>query len=363
MSSNQKFPPYGIVKSLGLFRGLLLKLHSKLFPASVVLYEQFQSFWLLQPLYIAAKLNIAGLLNEKPLSIEELAIKTNARPDPLYRVLRALSSEGIFREMEGRRFKLNSRSRALLEGDGSMRNIIIHHLGNINWTACGNMLHAVTTGESAFTGLHGIDIYPFLQQNPEELGRFEKSMTELSALASGPVLSRYDFSKYTTVADIGGGEGLLLSEIVKKHPGLKGIVFDLPENSAKAREYIRSGKLDARMTYTPGSFFEPFSIQAEVYLMKNVLHNWDDAQCSIILTNLRNTMKQGAVLLILEMVVPGPNIPSYSKLVDMQMLATLPGGRERTLAEFESLLKKSGFRMKRLIPTIAPMAILETVMD
>ncbi len=361
MNPNQKFPPYTVVHTLGGIRGLLLKLHRKLFPGSVVLYEQFQSFWLMQPLYIAAELDIAGLLKDKPLSVEALAAKSDSQPEPLYRVLRALSSEGIFRETEGRRFKLNSRSRALLEGDGSMRHMIIHHLGKINWEAFGNLMHTVRTGQNAFTGLHGTDVYPFLKQNPEELGRFEKSMTELSALSSGPILARYDFSKHKTVADIGGGEGLLLKEILQKHPGLKGILFDLPGTSAKAAEQIRVSCLDRRISFLSGSFLEPFRLEADLYLMKNVLHNWDDAHCSSILTNLRTTMPEGSTVLILEMAVPGPNMASWSKLVDMQMLATMPGGRERTIEEYESLLKKSGFSLKRTIPTISPLSILETV--
>ena len=363
MSRSQKLPPYCLVKMLDGFRGLLLKIHRKLFPGSVVLYEQFQSFWLLQPLYIAAELNIAGHLKEKPLSVTELAEKTNSDPEALYRVLRALASSGIFKETDGKQFKLNSRAKALLEGEGSMRNMIIHHLGRVNWSACGNLLHTVKTGENAFTGLFGMDIYPYLQQNHDELQRFGKSMSDISALSLHPVLSRYDFSKCKTIADIGGGEGFLLAKILEKYTGLKGVLFDLPENSAKAEEFIRSSGLSRRISFVSGSFLEPFNLEADLYLMKNVLHNWDDGHCSLVLGNLRKTMTKGARLLILEMVVPGPDIASWSKLVDIQMLATMPGGRERTRQEFETLLQKSGFRLKRVIPTIAPLSVLETVME
>ena len=361
MSSFQKLPPYRLVKVIDSFRGLLLNMQQRLFPGPVVLYEQFQVFWLLQPLYVAAELNIADYLAEKPLSSEELAKKTNSQPEPLYRVLRTLASSGIFKEIKGKHFKLNSRAKALLEGEGSIRNMIIHHLGKTNWMANGNLLHTVKTGENAFKGVFGTDIYPYLQKNNDELERFGKSMSDLSALALNPVLSRYDFSKCNIIADIGGGEGLLLSKILEKCPRAKGILFDLPENSGKAAEFIRSFRLGHRMSFVPGNFFEPFSLEADLYVMKNVLHNWDDEHCSLILNNLRKTMVKSSGILILEMVVPGPNIASYSKMVDIQMLAAMPGGRERTRMEFETLFQESGLRLKRIIPTIAPLSILETV--
>ncbi|MCX6282840.1 MAG: methyltransferase, partial [Bacteroidetes bacterium] len=233
MSSSQKLPPFGLAKALTSFRSMLLKLHRRLFPGQVVLYEQFQSFWLLQPLYIAAELNVAEFLKEKPLSVEELAFKTNSQPEALYRIMRALASEGIFKETDGRCFKLNSRARALLDGDGSLRNMIIHHLGKINWSAQGNLLHTVKTGENAFRGKYGMDIYPYLRENLDEFQRFEKSMSDLSALAFDPVISRYDFSSFKTIADIGGGEGLLLARILEKSPFAKGLLFDLQENERK----------------------------------------------------------------------------------------------------------------------------------
>ena len=350
-----------MVKALGGFRNFLLKLYRRLFPGSVVLYEQLQSFWLLQPLYIAADLNIAEYLKEMPMGVEELAAKTKTRPEVLYRVLRALASEGIFRELPGRKFKLNGTARALLEGDSSMRHVIIHHLGPVNWSANGNLMHTVKTGENAFKGLFGMDIYPFLQEHGENLQRFERSMSELSELGLYPVLSRYDFSKCKTVADIGGGIGFLLSKILEKYPLLEGRLFELPENAVKAEEFIESCSLGGRMSFIPGSFLEAFRLEADIYLMKNVLHNWDDEQCVRILENLKVSMAKDAKLLVMEMIVPGPGIASYAKMIDIQMLSAMPGGKERTAGEFTILFQKSGFSLKRIIPTIAPLSILEAV--
>jgi len=363
MSTTQTIPPYPMVKALGGFRSFLQKLHRRLFPGSVALYEQVQSLWLLQPLYIAAELDIAGYLKEKPMSVEELAAQTGSRPEALYRVLRALASEGIFTELQGRKFRLNSASMALLEGNGSIRNVIIHHLGPVNWSANGNLLYTVKTGENAFKGLYGMDIYPYLQEHPENMQRFERSMSELSELALYPVLSRYDFSECKIVADIGGGVGFLLSKILEKYPLLTGRLFELPENAEKAAEYFKWCGLNLRMNFVPGSFLEPFSLEADIYLMKNVLHNWDDDRCINILENLKVSMVKDAKLLILEMIVPGPGVASYAKMVDIQMLSTMPGGKERTAAEFTTLLRKSGFRLRRIIPTIAPLSILEAASE
>lgn len=363
MNKQQTLPPYFLVKVLGLFRDFLLNLNRRLFPGSVVLYEQFQSFWLMQPLYIAAELDIAGFLKSGPLSVEELASLSASDPDSLYRIMRALASSGIFTELEGRRFRQNSRSLALLEGDGSMRHMIIHHLGMINWSASANLMHTVKTGENAFTNLYGADIYPYLQKDTDELKRFEKSMNDLSALAMAPVLSRYDFRKFSSIADIGGGEGMLLSGILKQAPKAKGLLFDLPENRNKAEAFVKAANLGDRINFIPGSFLEPFSLDSDLYIMKNVLHNWDDERCSLILKNLRRNMNKGSRLLVLELVVPGAGVASYAKMIDIQMLSTMPGGRERTRKEYTALLAQSGLRLKRIIPTIAPLSILETSLD
>ena len=363
MKKQQKLPPYFLVKVLGLFRDFLLNMNRKLFPGSVVLYEQFQSFWLMQPLYIAAELDIAGFLKNGPLSVEELGRLSASDPGSLYRIMRALASSGIFKELEGKRFRQNSRSLALLEGIGSMRHMIIHHLGKINWSANANLLHTVKTGENAFTNLYGTDIYPYLQKDTDELKRFEKSMNDLSALAMAPVLSRYDFGKFSSIADIGGGEGMLLAGILEQSNRAKGILFDLPENHNKAEKFLKAAGLSERISYVPGSFLEPFSLEADLYIMKNVLHNWDDEQCSLILKNLRRNMKKDSILLVLELLVPAPGVASYAKMVDIQMLSTMPGGRERTREEYASLLSKSGFGLKRIIPTIAPLSILETSLE
>lgn len=352
-------PPFLMIRALGGFRNILMKLYRRLFPGPVVLFEQFQYFWLMQPLYVAAVLDIAGLLKSGPKKCSELATLSGAKSEPLYRVMRALASSGIFIEHQGGIFGLNSQSRALLEGDGSMRHVIIHHLGNINWNAQGNLLHTVRTGENAFAALHKKEIYEYLREDQDEMNRFEMSMAELSNLAELPILARYDFSGFKTIADIGGGNGFLLAAVLEKYQKARGTVFDLPENRIEAQICIEEADLSSRMTFKEGNFLEAIDLKADLYMLKNVLHNWNEGDCIKILRNLGKTMDKNSRLAILEMIIPKAGRPSYAMLVDIQMLATMNGGRERTLAEFESILGNSGFRLLRVIHTAAPLSVIE----
>jgi hypothetical protein len=359
MDKPEKIPPYLLVRLIGSARNFLQRLKDILFPGPVVLYEQFQYFWLLQPLYVAASLDIAGLLKKRNMTSAELAEKTGTHPESLYRVLRALSSNGIFTEKKDGTFGLNSRAKALLDGSGSMRHVIMHHLSPVNWSANGNLLETVRTGRNSFRQVHGLEVYDFLQEHPAELATFEASMSELSSLSVGPVLSRFDFSAYPLIADIGGGDGFLLAQVLNRYPGSKGIVLDLPENREKAEKRISESGLSGRLQFVGGSFREPLNLRADLIIMKNVLHNWDDKDAESILENVARCMENKTRLLVMEMVVPDPGKFSYAKMVDVQMLATMPGGKERTLAGFEKILASAGLRILRYIPTIAPLSVLE----
>ncbi len=354
----QSIPPVWLVNMINAFRTSLLMLNKKIFPGNVVLYEQFQYFWLLTSLHVAAKLNIAETLRSGPKSIDEIASAVDAHVPSLYRIMRSLSSHGIFREKKNKVFALNAVSRALLDGHGSLRYTIIHHLGIVNWMAMGNLFHAVKTGEDSFTYAHGKPIYDYLSEHPAEYELFDKSMSNLSDMGLPLILNSCDFSKFETVADIGGGEGFLLSHILKKYPHLKGILFDLTEALQKAQTMLESHGISSRTEIVHGSFFEKMNITADVYILKNILHNWDDEHFLTILKNISDSMPTAAKIYIIDMVVPENNLPSISKLLDIQMLGIMAGGKERTRNEFSALIEKAGLRLDRLIPTIGPLSIL-----
>lgn len=355
----QKLPPVWLVRAITLFRNALLKLNKNLFPGNVVLYEQFQVFWLLPSLYIAAKLDIAGFLKNGPRSVHEIAEHTGTNPDSLHRILRALSSQGIFFSQKDGRFRLNRISRGLLDENGSLRYTLLHHLGPVNWNLMSNLMVAVKTGNDPFTDRYGISIYDYLQQHPDEYEVFDKSMSNLSDLGLAPILNAYEFNKYPTIVDIGGGEGFFLANILMYCPASKGVLFDLPEAIGKSYELVASFNIADRVEITTGDFFSDVPASGDLYILKNIIHNWNDDDCIRLLTTLRRCIKKTARILIIDMVVQTPNKLSLAPLLDIQMLACMRGGKERTKSEFVSIIEKSGFKVLRLIPTIAPISIFE----
>ncbi len=347
-------PPYHFVKTLNAFRAWLLKLNQRMFPGPMVLYEQFQNLWLLPSLYVAAELNIAGHLKEGPHTASELAGKTGASPDPLYRLLRALASAGIFRQYPHGKFGLNSRSEALLDGRGSLRHMLMQHLGPVNWQSLGDLLYTVKTGQEAFSHVHGKDMYTYLREHPAEFELFDRSMSNLSDLALAPLLRAYPYSGFDAIADIGGGQGFFLERILDRNPGATGILFDLPEALVNVSEH-------PRITKIKGDFLDRVPVRADAYILKNIIHNWNESNSARILSNIRDNMPPGGVITLIEMIVPEDDRPSVSKLLDIQMLASFREGRERTLGEYSEIASLAGMKIRRVVPTVAPVSILELI--
>jgi|WetSurMetagenome_2_1015567.scaffolds.fasta_scaffold116858_2 C-methyltransferase len=355
----RKLPPVWFIKALNTFRHWLLLLNRRLFPANVVLYEQFQYFWLLPCLRVAAELDIAGLIGEKPLTIAELAKMTGSDPESLFRIMRALTSNGIFKLRKDGKYINSPMSKALVDGEGSLRYVIMQHLGRFNWSAFNELGYSVRTGEDAVQKVYGKRIYDYLAENREESELFDRSMTNLAELAIEPVLSAYDFSKYHTIADIGGGEGLLLSAILFKNTSVKGILSDLPEGLARAETILKKYNVSDRIKIIPGNFFESLPSGADLYLLKNILHNWSDEDCIRILKNIKGILPEKGTIVIMEMMIEEDNKPSFGKLIDIQMMVFMKKGKERTRREYEELLTKSGLKMTRIIPTISPLSLIE----
>jgi len=355
----QKLPPAWLIRSINSFRTFLVQLNRKLFPGNVVLYEQFQFLWLLPSLYVAAKLDIASVLKGGPLTAMEISERLGADAPSLSRIMRALASQGIFRQTSGGRFTLNGMSKALLDEKGSLRFMILHHLGPVNWNLMSNLEYAVRNGTDAFTDKYGKGIYEFLRDHPEEYALFDKSMSNLSDLGLGPILHAYDFSRFSMIVDIGGGEGFLLANILQNNPVCRGVLFDTPEALEKAPEMVGRYQVEERVSIVPGNFFNSVPASGDLYILKNIIHNWGDEQSTDLLMKIRQAILPGGFFLIIEMVVPPGNQPSLAKLLDIQMMATLPGGKERTAGEYHALLEKSGFALTRIIPTISPICLIE----
>jgi hypothetical protein len=326
-----------------------------------VLYERFQNLWVLPCLKVAAELDIAGLLEEAPRNVNQLASLTKSNPENLFRLMRALASQGIFRQKNDGIWVNTRLSKVLTDGSGSLRYMILQHLGELNWNSLGHLSYSVAKGEDAFAHLHGKKIYDYLSEDRAESDLFDKSMTNLTELAIEPVLSAFDFSEFKTVADIGGGEGLLLASILYKHKNLSGILFDLPDGLRRSPEILELYGVTGRVKTLSGSFFEKNLPAADAYLLKNIIHNWNDADCITILSNIRGAMPGNGKILVLEMIIPGDNRFSYGKLLDIQMMVFMGQGKERTRGEYEELFRNSGLVLSRITPTIAPFSIIEVV--
>jgi hypothetical protein len=206
----------------------------------------------------------------------------------------------------------------------------------------------------------GAEVFDYFAKNPEQAAVFNRAMTDMSMATAPAVVEGYDFSGTGTLADIAGGHGYLLAQILKANPKMKGVLFDMPQVIAGAGELLEREGVAERVEKVAGDFFTSVPAGADAYIMKHIIHDWDDARARKILRNIRSVMPASGKVLIVETVVPEGNEPHYSKLLDLEMLAS-PGGIERTPAEYSELLAAAGLRLSRIVPTPSPFSIVEAV--
>jgi len=310
-------------------------------------------------LYVTAKLRIADLLAAGPTPVSELARQTNVKEGPLYRVMRAISSAGVFREVAPHTFANTPLSETLrADVPGSALPTVLFLCDPLHLRTFAELLHSVETGGTAFKKITGMEPFDFFRQNDEENRAFNAAMTSISAHSVPPAIEAYDFGESGTLADIGGGHGILLAMILQKHRGLRGIVFDLPHVVEGAKPRIESLGLAPRCEVVGGDFFEAVPA-ADSYVMKSIIHDWDEPRALTILKNCAKAMRgpKGRVILI-EQVIPEGNEPSLAKWIDMEMLA-MAGGRERTEAEYADLFAKAGLRLARVVHAPSPFSVIE----
>ena len=329
------------------------------FDASVALRDMIMGFRKTQMIYTAARLGIADLLEDGPRSAPDLAGDTRTDPRSLYRLLRALSGLGVFAETPDGRFELAPPAELLRSGSpGSMRGMALLFGDGWMWQAYGEMFYSVSTGLTAFERVHGQSFYEYQELHPAAAAVFDGAMTSFSGLESTAVLKEYDFSGLGNIVDVGGGRGALLAAILNAASGARGIVFDRPELADGAAELMRRAGLANRCDFVGGDFFEGIPDGGDAYIMKSVLHNWDDDSCHSILGNCREAMGPDSRLLVVERVVPDGAGPSEAKLFDVNMLVTT-GGLERTEREYAELFERTGFELARIIPTNSPVSVVE----
>lgn len=338
------------------------KLEEDRMPPAAVLFGMMMSYITSQAITVAAKLRIADHLCDGPRTTAELAGLTGSHEPSLYRLMRGLASAGIFRREPDGSFS-NTELGDMLRTDHpeSLRSAAHMICDRWQWASHQNMLHSVTTGGIAFDHTFGMPIFPYFAEHPEDAAVFDEAMTSFSITTALAVVAAYDFSGAGTIADIGGGHGLLLSKVLHSVPGAKGVLFDQPQVVAAAGAVLEKEGTAERVEKVGGDFFKEIPVAADIYLMKYIIHDWNDEQSETILRNLAAAAAPGARLLLVETVVEeDDNQPSLSKLMDLNMLV-MTGGRERTAAEYAELFERTGFRLERVIPTTTPMQIVEAV--
>ena len=327
----------------------------------MAVFEKTQGIWIAKAIGVACELNLAEIVGDEKKSIKEIAKQSNTNPSALYRLMRALAGEGIFKETKPKVFVNNSFSNALREGAGNLKNMILHQTSSSNWKLINELKGSVISGTNSAQKLFGTDIFTHLQNNPEKNELYNKAMSETSLLSSVSIVSAYSFKGIDILADIGGGEGMLLCTVLQKNQAIKGVLFDLPHVVATADEMIKAFKLEDRISVIPGSFFDAKLPEANTYLMKNILHAFEDEVCVQLLESIGKSMIGKGKVLLVETVINNDNKAAFGKMLDLQMLIGTENGKERTEAEFKTIFEAAGFRLNRVVKTVSPFCIVEGV--
>jgi hypothetical protein len=301
-----------------------------------------------QAIHVAAVLGIADLLEDGPRTSDDLAAATETHPRTLYRLLRALAGAGVLREDEGRSFTLTplgdplrSNAPGSVHGWAAFAGRAPHRDA---WT---HLIDSVRTGENAFRIAHGVGAWESRAADPEENAAFDRAMVSRTRAVNGSLLDAYDFGRFRTIVDVGGGRGALLAALVEAYPSMRGVLFDQPH-------VVDGVDLGERVRVVAGSFFEEVPAGGDAYVLKWILHDWEDDEAAAILRVCRAATGDGATLLVVERELGSPE----STFSDLNMLVG-PGGQERTREEYGTLFEAAGFRLVGATPTASGMSVLE----
>ena len=304
-------------------------------PPAAQLYQLICGTRITQSISVAARLGIADLLKDGPKPVEELAAATGTHAPSLYRVMRALAILGIFAETDPQHFALTPLAQLLLaDSPDSLRDFAIMTGSEWQGRAWSDLMYSVQTGESKSEWRRGMSPFEYFQQHPAEAAAFQNAMTSISKVEAPAICDAYDFSDFTTIVDVGGGHGLLLATILKAYPALKGVLFELPSFVEGAREFTHGEGLSDRCEVIGGDFFTATVPKGgDAYILKHIIHDWDDERAVEILRNCREAMVRSGSVLVAEVVISSDNGPSVGTLMDIQMLVGMRGSvRKRNIA-------------------------------
>jgi hypothetical protein len=329
---------------------------------AAALTRMIRGFWISRAIYAAARLNLADHVGEDPVSCAELAELAALPERSLFRLMRALSSVGVFDEASPRAFRSTPLS-TLLKSDvpGSLRSTAFF-MGEVLYPAWGNLLSSLKSEQPSFADTFGTDFFAYQAAHPEHGKAFQEMMAGLNRATNAAVPRAYDFSGIGRLVDVGGGNGSQLAAIMQANPEIRGVLFDLPHVLESARQNLAEAGVIDRCELIGGDFFDGVPEGAEAYLLRWVLHDFDDDRSVKILQRCRSAMGPSGRLLVIEQVMPAfGETPSWvSAFIDLQMLLLL-GGQERTEEEFRALFEAADFELRRTIPTDSPHSIVEGI--
>ena len=350
------YPPLFLVSITERMRYFFLWLYRKFTHPNIAAFELVHHFWLAAAVGVAAELGIADLLEKGPKTIHELSALTGSDEESLYRMMRMLASHDIFREKEDRIFILTPLAKSLQEDQ--VKYLIISHLTKLHFHTFSELAYCIRTGKNAAELFSGNTLFDHIGTDDKRNELFIKAMTNASMMQVAAVLPAYPFNRCRNIVDIGGGQGLMIASLLFRYPQCRGIVFDLPQTQIQATKIIEDYGITDRCQFIAGSFFDNIPTGGDLYLLKSVLHDWDDEACLRILSNINKAMNPVSRLLIMETIIEKGNRPSFGKMTDILMMAAV-GGKERTKDQFSWLLHKTGFRIRKIRRTVSPLRIIE----
>lgn len=327
--------------------------------ATTKLHDLILGAWGTQAIYVAARLKLADLLAEKPRSSAEIAREAGADRESIYRLMRYLSGLGVFEQTAPDSFALGELGTVLRSGVKDSAKGMAQWYGEVLWPAWGVLFEAVKTGEQGFEiAARGGAVRA---SDPETAATLNEFMAEATAREARAILDAYDFSGFSTIMDVGGGFGALMTAILKEHPQARGVVFDQPSAANGALDHIRSAGLIGRCDFVGGDFFKQVPAGADALILKHITHNWDDRGAGRVLASCRQAKKPATPILIMDMIAPAVmgNSKADTAAARMDLTMMLGGGRERTELEFRHLIDSAQLHLKRIISTSAMLSIVE----